>query len=73
MSPILIGLRPSPIVGFSYFSPKYHAGPASCTPSAPAITDSVCAEFGLEWLKRSLRQILKASEADVFPCRKAPP
>ena len=49
-----------PMVGLSYFSPKYQAGPASWIPKAPAIAASVWAELGLAWFRRSRRQMRQA-------------
>lgn len=45
---------------FLHSSPKYQASPASLISSAPAQTDSVCAELGLLWLKRSLLNMRQA-------------
>lgn len=52
-----IGCISSPIYGFGTNLPKYQASPASRKPSAPAHADSVCAELGLLWFRRSRRQI----------------
>ena len=54
---ILAALEPGYIQGFGTNLPKYQASPASRKPSAPAHADSVCAELGLLWFRRSRRQI----------------
>ena len=66
MSPHSISRDASPIVGFSTSLPKYTAGPARRSPSAPAHADSVCAAFGLAWRRLSRRQMRAAPHTAIM-------